>query len=153
MGPDGRAGIGGVQSRDNLRGELLQDRQRELENVALQAGYADYAGPETAYQRLMREGVPRSQTSRLYDHESTTYAAAFGPFYNLKRENLVIVTRMSGLPDAAELQQRSLAYDAPLKSFGVDRLAVLALFSTERDWDASARVLTDQYSPANLLNR
>ena len=92
-------------------------------------------------------------SSRLYDHESTTYAAVFGPFYNLKRENRVIVARMDGLPDAAELQQRSLSFDAPLKSFGVDRLGVLALFSTERDWDAGARVLTDQYSPANLLNR
>jgi spermidine synthase len=92
-------------------------------------------------------------SSRLYDHESTTYAAAFGPFYNLKRENRVIVTRMGGLPDAAELERRSLPYDAALKSHGVDRLGVLALFSTQRDWDPEARVLTDQYSPANLLNR
>jgi hypothetical protein len=26
------------------------------------------------------------------------------------------------------------------------------MFSVKRDWDAQARVLTDQYSPANLLN-
>jgi spermidine synthase len=92
-------------------------------------------------------------SSRLYDHESTTYAAVFGPFYNLKRENRVIVSRMGGLPDLAELERRSLPYEAALRSHGVDRLGVLALFSTERDYDASARVLTDQYSPANLLNR
>ena len=92
-------------------------------------------------------------SSALYDHESTTYAAVFGTFYNLKRENRVIVTRMSGLPDAAELERRSRAYEAGLREHGVDRLGVLALFSTTRDWDASARVLTDQYSPANLLNR
>lgn len=92
-------------------------------------------------------------SSRLYDHESTTYAAVFGKYYNLKRENRVIVARMNGLPDTAELERRSVPYDAALKSFGVDRRAVLALFSTERDWDESARVLTDQYSPANLLNR
>jgi spermidine synthase len=28
----------------------------------------------------------------------------------------------------------------------------LRLFSTAADWDRDARVLTDQYSPANLLN-
>ncbi len=92
-------------------------------------------------------------SSQLYDHESTTYADVFGPFYNLKRENRVIVWRQGGLPDAAELEQRSRGYDAALKAHGVDRLGVLALFSTARDWDAGARVLTDQYSPANLLNR
>ena len=91
-------------------------------------------------------------SSQLYDHESATYADVFGTFYNLKRENRVIVTRMGGLPDAAELEQRSRPFEAALKSHGVDRLGVLALFSTARDWDSGARVLTDQYSPANLLN-
>jgi spermidine synthase len=92
-------------------------------------------------------------SSKLYDHESTTYAAVFGSYYNLKRENRVIVARMGGLPDAAELEERSRPFDAALRGYGVDRLGVLALFSSTRDWDASARVLTDQYSPANLLNR
>lgn len=107
-------------------------------------------------QLLGERGVLVANTfssSRLYDHESTTYSAVFGQFYNLKRENRVIVARMNGLPDTAELEHRSVPYDAALKGFGVDRRAVLALFSTQRDWDDSARVLTDQYSPANLLNR
>ena len=91
--------------------------------------------------------------SRLYDHESTTYAAVFGPFYNLKRENRVIVSRLSGLPDAAELKERAAKYDATLRRFGADSRALLDMFSREVDWDRSARVLTDQYSPANLLNR
>lgn len=92
-------------------------------------------------------------SSRLYDHESTTYASVFGTFYNLKRENRVIVARIGGLPDEAELARRSQAYAAALKGYGVDSRGVLELFSTQRDWDAGARVLTDQYSPANLLNR
>lgn len=92
-------------------------------------------------------------SSRLYDHESTTYAAVFGPFYNLKRENRVIVTRMGGLPDAAELERRSQVWAAALRTYDVDATSMLALFSTQRDWNPSARVLTDQYSPANLLNR
>jgi spermidine synthase len=35
----------------------------------------------------------------------------------------------------------------------VDARSVLPLFTTAPDWDTTARVLTDQYSPANLLNR
>ena len=91
-------------------------------------------------------------SSKLYDHESTTYAAVFGSFFNLKRENRVIVARPAGLPNADAIRARSLEYELVLRSFGVDVQSMPALFSTRPDWDTSARVLTDQYSPANLLN-
>jgi spermidine synthase len=77
----------------------------------------------------------------------------FGPFYNLKAANRVIVARPAGLPDAASLRARAEEYAPALRVFGMDALSVLPLFSTDVDWDASARVLTDQYSPANLLNQ
>jgi spermidine synthase len=92
-------------------------------------------------------------SSKLYDHESTTYAAVFGSFFNLKRENRVIVARPAGLPNADAIRAKSLEYELVLRSFGVDVQSMPALFSTRPDWDISARVLTDQYSPANLLNR
>ncbi len=92
-------------------------------------------------------------SSRLYDHESTTYTDVFGPYYNLKAANRVIVYREGGLPPLAELRTRAEKYDAALRSFGVETWTLLPLFSTQVDWDRSARVLTDQYSPANLLNR
>jgi len=92
-------------------------------------------------------------SSRLYDHESTTYAAVFGTFYNLKAANRVIVARPAGLPDQAALRARAEEYAPVLRGFGMDALEVLPLFSTAVDWDPSARVLTDQYSPANLLNQ
>lgn len=92
-------------------------------------------------------------SSRLYDHESTTYASVFGTFYNLKRENRVIVTRLGGLPTAQELAQRAARYEAALRPFGADTASLLKMFNTQVDWDTGARVLTDQYSPANLLNR
>lgn len=104
---------------------------------------------------LTPEGVLVGNTfssSRLYDHESTTYAAVFGQFYNLKRENRVIVARPAGLPGAEELRNRALEYEIALRGFGVDAQAVLPLFTTRTDWNTQARVLTDQYSPANLLN-
>lgn len=92
-------------------------------------------------------------SSRLYDHESTTYAAVFGTFYNLKAANRVIVARPAGLPDQAALRARAEEYAQVLRGFGMDALDVLPLFSTAVDWDPRARVLTDQYSPANLLNQ
>jgi spermidine synthase len=92
-------------------------------------------------------------SSRLYDHESATYASVYGSFFNLKRENRVIVARPAGLPNADAIRQKALEYELPLQSFGVDAQSLLPLFSTGADWDRAARVLTDQYSPANLLNR
>jgi spermidine synthase len=92
-------------------------------------------------------------SSHLYDHESTTYTSVYGSFYNLKRENRVVVARLGGLPTPEELKARSATYEAALKAYGVNAGALLTMFSNRVDWDAGARVLTDQYSPANLLNR
>jgi spermidine synthase len=105
---------------------------------------------------LAPQGVLVANTfssSRLYDHESTTYADVFGPYYNLKAANRVIVIRQGGLPPLAELRSRAETYEAALRSFGVETWTLLPMFSTQIDWDKNARVLTDQYSPANLLNR
>jgi spermidine synthase len=92
-------------------------------------------------------------SSKLYDHESTTYAAVFGSFFNMKSANRVIVARPAGLPTEAQLRARALQYELVLRGFGVDVQSVLPLFTTTPDWNVKARVLTDQYSPANLLNR
>jgi spermidine synthase len=91
-------------------------------------------------------------SSRLYNHESTTYAAVFGTFFNLKTANRVIVARPDGLPTQEQLRERAGRYEAALQKFGVDVESLLPLFNTRVDWDTDARVLTDQYSPANLLN-
>jgi len=105
---------------------------------------------------LAPQGVLVANTfssSRLYDHESTTYSDVFGPYYNLKAANRVIVIRQGGLPPLEELRTRAATYEAALRSFGVETWTLLPMFSTQVDWDRNARVLTDQYSPANLLNR
>jgi spermidine synthase len=91
-------------------------------------------------------------SSRLYEHESVTYAKVFTQFFNLKRENRVIIARLGALPDAAQLRVNAAHFAAAFDSFGFDVDEVLPLFSQERDWNSQARVLTDQYSPANLLN-
>jgi spermidine synthase len=110
---------------------------------------------QEAQSLLSPQGVLAANTfssSRLYEHESATYAAVFGKFFNLKQENRVIITRAGPLPDAAQLRATAEQFKAPFRSFGFDATAVLPLFTQARDWNPEARVLTDQYSPANLLN-
>jgi spermidine synthase len=91
-------------------------------------------------------------SSRLYDHESVTYAAVFPEFYNLKRENRVVIATAGALPDMEQLRKTSERFAESFQPFGFTADTVLSRFSTRRDWDPGARVLTDQYSPANLLN-
>ncbi len=91
-------------------------------------------------------------SSGLYDHESTTYQAVFGSFFNLKSENRVIFASNAPLPDAQSLTETSKRFVTPFAALGVNAEQIRGLFNTKMDWDPKARVLTDQYSPANLLN-
>jgi spermidine synthase len=91
-------------------------------------------------------------SSGLYEHESVTYEKVFEKFFNLKRENRVILTRLGPLPDREELRTTAQQFSAAFHRYGFDAADVLPLFTQERDWNPNARVLTDQYSPANLLN-
>lgn len=91
-------------------------------------------------------------TSALYDHESVTYAAVFGEFYNLKTNNRIILTRLEGRPPMSEIATNAARFEAAFKPLGVGKDWLLPMFSTEIDWKRDARVLTDQYSPSNLLN-
>jgi spermidine synthase len=104
---------------------------------------------------LGKDGVLAANTfsaSRLYDSESATYASVFGPFYNLKTENRVILARNDGLPPMAEIKANAQQVQERLGLFGTSQDWLLPLFSTDVQWPVSTRVLTDQYSPANLLN-
>ncbi len=104
---------------------------------------------------LPKGGVLAANTfsgSRLYDHESVTYEAVFGAFFNLRAANRVILTRIGGLPGRDELARQAAIAEHELAPLGIDKDWLLALFSTERTWRADARVLTDQYAPSNLLN-
>jgi spermidine synthase len=91
-------------------------------------------------------------SSRLYDHESTTYASVFPEFFNLKKENRVIIAANGPLPSADQLQVNSQRFEQGFNTFGISATKLLPLFSRKQDWERNARVLTDQYSPANLLN-
>jgi spermidine synthase len=94
-------------------------------------------------------------TSRLYDAESATYASVFGELYNIRQfgtGNRVLIASMQPLPDLATLQARAEAIKPRLLRFDMDATEFPLLMDTEQDWNRNARILTDQYSPANLLN-
>jgi len=94
--------------------------------------------------------------SKLYDHESVTYSAVFGDFLNFQMPdsaNRVVIASIAPLPSDASIAQRARDLASRMEPFGVPLRRYPARLSRARDWDASARVLTDQYAPANLLNQ
>lgn len=94
-------------------------------------------------------------TSRLYAAESNTYREVFGEIYNLRMSgtgNRVIIASIQSLPDTDLLESRAPAFRALLEPFGMDVTEYPRVMNKEVSWDTSERILTDQYSPANLLN-
>ena len=145
------------------RRALKVDRRYDL--VMLDAFGGDYI-PEhlmtleflqSVRQIMADDGVLAANTfatSELYDHESETYRAAFGAFFNFRlptTNNRVILARNGALPGRPSMQrnattwhERLQPYDVPIRSYPTD-------LSTALDWDTTKRPLTDQYAPANLL--
>jgi spermidine synthase len=92
--------------------------------------------------------------SQLYHHESTTYTAVFGRFYNLKTgesANRIILAANGPLPDPTIMEQRAADLAPRVRKYGISLSDHVKGLETRPDWDTSARVLTDQYAPANLL--
>ena len=141
---------------------LRENRRYDL--IMLDAFDHEYIPEHLLTQEFLREvrsllaedGLLAANTfssSRLYDHESTTYASVFPEFFNLKRENRVVLAKLGPVPDADQIKTNSELFEQALSRIGVSTSRLLPLFSSRPDWNPRARVLTDQYSPANLLNR
>ncbi len=110
---------------------------------------------EECRQLLSEDGVLVANTfssSRLYNSESATYHSVFGDFLNLRRRlgNRIIVAAPDGLPPEDTLRANVESIDADLERFGIDLVRALSL-DRGRDWRRKARLLTDQFSPANLM--
>jgi spermidine synthase len=104
---------------------------------------------------LSPSGVLTANTfssSRLYDHESVTYASVFPQFFNLKSANRVIIAKNGELPNDEQMRAGSQRWESAFEQLGFPRPNLSDMFSRKVDWNPRARVLTDQYSPANLLN-
>jgi spermidine synthase len=104
---------------------------------------------------LSPEGAVVANTwssSGLYDHESVTYEAAFGRFLNFKSLNRIVVAGPAAAQPRARIEANAARWEQPLAPFGVRGPDLLSRLRADRDWDARADVLTDQYSPSNILN-
>ncbi|CAM2983285.1 polyamine aminopropyltransferase [Pseudoalteromonas atlantica] len=110
---------------------------------------------------LAEGGVIAANTfssSKLYEHESATYHAVFGDFINVSRanrSNRIILAGINSMPTEAQINQRIKALNPRLKKYDVDLKAISTYMQStknKQDWPANTKVLTDQYSPANLLN-
>ncbi len=93
--------------------------------------------------------------SALYDHESTTYQQVFGRFLNFRlpeSANRVVLAMSGPFPPRAFFDSRAAKLAPRMRRYGVDIESYLPQIDGRTDWNPQARVLTDQYSPANLLN-
>ena len=104
---------------------------------------------------LTPQGVLAANTfssSRLYPYESVTYTAVFGPFYNLKLANRVIWTQNGTLTTLENIRANAQKLESQFAKYDVRDEHILTAIESKPDWDPMTRVLTDQYSPSNLLN-
>ena len=104
---------------------------------------------------LVPGGVVAANTfssSGLYPYESATYAEAFGKFYNLKAANRVMWAQNGPLAAQETLDANAKALEPELEKRGVKSGMLFLMLNARQDWPDDARVLTDQFSPSNLLN-
>jgi spermidine synthase len=131
--------------------------------VMLDAFDGDYIPEHMLTQEFLREvrstmtpnGVIVANTfpkGQLYAHESTTYRSIFGPFYNMRMGNRVIIGKIGTPVPMAQIRRNASAFNPTLVQAGTNARELLDMMSTTVDWNPKARVLTDQYSPSNLLN-
>ena len=93
-------------------------------------------------------------TSKLYDYESVTYQQVFGKLFTYQaptKGNRVLFgcncDNLQSFPTLPEgLQSKVDKYQVDLKT-------VWSRLTDRVDWNTSSEVLTDQYSPANLLKQ
>jgi spermidine synthase len=110
---------------------------------------------------LTNKGVISANTfssSKLYNHESATYYDVFGDFINVRNQrnsNRIILAGYTEQPNKETVNARVKKLIPLLKPFNIDIEDISNKMKSTKDnidWPIDTRVLTDQYSPANLLN-
>ena len=110
---------------------------------------------------LSDKGILSSNTfsqSKLYTHESATYKAVFGDFYQVSNRvnaNRIIITSKNGFTDNPIDPKKHNELAEKLADYGVNiKFIYRSMVYTKKvqNWSDNARILTDQFSPANLLN-
>jgi spermidine synthase len=145
----------------------LKHQQYDL--IILDAFNGDYIPEHLMTKEFLQEvkktltpnGVLAANTfssSQLYAHESATYQAVFGDFYNVrngKYSNRIILALTHPISTKAlksKLIQNNMQLKQKLMAFDVNSDKLLRKMKVDKNWRDDTRLLTDQYSPANLLN-
>jgi spermidine synthase len=144
-------------------------KKQQYDWIILDAFNGDYIPEHLMTQEFLQEvknllsdnGVLAANTfsvSDLYNYESATYKAVFGDFFNVKNNNnsnRIILASAKALPKADIIAQRAKALKQKLSPFNVNITEIsrkMISTATTQDWPPASPLLTDQYSPANLLN-
>ncbi|MFT5521609.1 MAG: spermidine synthase [Enterobacterales bacterium] len=153
-----------IDGRVFVKRQLRRNKQYDL--VILDAFNGDYI-PEHLMteeflneikQSLNSEGLLIANTfsrNKLYHNESVTYQKVFGKFnyiHSKRSGNRIIYAKKNGNPYEKSLLKNDRII-RELTEIGVNFVEFEKLLTNEPDWKENARPLTDQYSPANLLNQ
>lgn len=151
-------------------------KKQEYDWIILDAFNGDYIPEHLMTKEYLEEtkrllspnGILTANTfssSKLYAYESATYKAVFGDFYQVKNSdnsNRIILARNQGL-DSQYLKSQSTIEGSEHFTSLTDKLLILGVdarkllnsmesTSISQNWPEDSPVLTDQFSPANLLN-
>jgi len=152
-----------LDGRVYVKRQLRNNKQYDL--IILDAFNGDYIPEHLMTKEFLTEsssllspgGLLIANTfsnNKLFHHESVTYQDVFGDIsyiYSQKSGNRVIYTHKNGQPiNTAIIPEQKII--KKLNDIGV-KLNALQRLTNEPDWDIDVRVLTDQFSPANLLNQ
>lgn len=150
-----------------IKRAIIQKKQYDW--IILDAFNGDYIPEHLLTQEFLQEaksilsenGILSANTfsvSSLYAHESATYKKVFGDFYNVrnrKNSNRIILTIKGKLPSNELINQRAKGLHDKLTPFAVNLIEIskqMTSTTQEQDWPRNTKILTDQFSPANLLN-
>jgi len=150
-----------------IKRSLLKNQRYDW--IILDAFNGDYIPEHLLTKEFLQEakallsdnGILSSNTfsqSKLYAHESATYKAVFGDFYQVSNRvnaNRIIITSKNGFTDNPIDPKKHNELAEKLADYGVNiKFIYRSMVYTKKvqNWSDNARILTDQFSPANLLN-
>ncbi|MVW77550.1 spermidine synthase [Bordetella sp. 02P26C-1] len=140
---DGRAYIEKAQ-RDGQQYDMIMLDAFDVDYVPRHLMTLEFL--QTVRGLLAPRGIVVANTftnSQLYANESATYAAVFGPFFNLKESNRVIIAGTDALPDLDNVAAVARSLQALLKTSGVYEPEALDRFAPPMPAPAGAEVLRD----------
>ncbi|USD68031.1 fused MFS/spermidine synthase [Vibrio sp. SCSIO 43136] len=153
-------------------------KKKQYDWIMLDAYNGDYIPEHLLTREFLEEvkallapnGILAANTftsSKLYAYESSTYQSVFGHYYNVRfdtSDNRIILTKnwseagtddfLSPLGQQA-IEARIAQLQPKVTPLGVDLTQLNNLLESTQhtqDWPKDTKVLTDQFSPANLLN-